>query len=309
MSEGKRYNDFTDYLRGRFPGKLLKIPVDAGCTCPNRDGTKGRGGCTYCSNRTFTPAYCHAENSITQQLTDGIRFFSYKYPSTHYLAYFQSFTNTYGDATHLISMYEEALQVDGVEGVIVGTRPDCMPDELLHYFSDLARRSFVMLEYGVESTLDKTLERIRRGHDWTCSAETIRRTAEAGVCCGAHLILGLTGENREEMLHHADLLSELPLTSLKLHQLQIVRGTVMAHEYATQPEKFHLFEPAEYADLVIDFLEHLDSHIAMDRFVSLSPGKDLIAPRWGMKSDAFLKILEQKMEEREARQGAARNMI
>ena len=219
MENSKPYRDFGDFLRGVFPYKVQKISINAGFTCPNRDGTKGFGGCTYCNNQTFSPEYCHTEKSVTEQLEEGVRFFSRKYPDMKYLAYFQAYTNTYAELSSLIAKYEEALSYPGVVGLIVGTRPDCMPDALLDYFSVLSQKKFVMIEYGMESTLDRTLTRINRGHTHTESEKTIRRTAAKHIYTGAHLILGLPGESREEILHHADVLSTLPITTLKLHQL------------------------------------------------------------------------------------------
>lgn len=219
MENSKPYREFGDFLRELFPYKVQKISINAGFTCPNRDGTKGFGGCTYCNNQTFSPEYCHTEKSVTEQLEEGVRFFSRKYPEMKYLAYFQAYTNTYDELDSLISKYEEALACPDVVGLIVGTRPDCMPNTLLDYFSTLSQKKFVMIEYGLESTLDRTLTRINRGHTHAESEEAIRRTAARNIYTGAHLILGLPGESREEILHHADILSALPLTTLKLHQL------------------------------------------------------------------------------------------
>ena len=246
MENSKPYREFGDFLREVFPYKVQKISINAGFTCPNRDGTKGFGGCTYCNNQTFSPEYCHTEKSVTEQLEAGVRFFSRKYPEMKYLAYFQAYTNTYDELDSLISKYEEALACPDVVGLIVGTRPDCMPDTLLDYFSALSQKKFVIIEYGLESTLDRTLTRINRGHTHAESEEAIRRTAARNIYTGAHLILGLPGESREEILHHADILSALPLTTLKLHQLQLIRGTRMAREQAEHPEQFHLYTADEY---------------------------------------------------------------
>lgn len=299
----KRYTDFSDFLRARFPGKVQKISINAGFTCPNRDGAKGFGGCTYCNNQTFSPEYCRTDKSVSEQLEEGVRFFSRKYPSMKYLAYFQAYTSTYGELEDLKRKYEEALACPGVVGLIVGTRPDCMPDELLEYFVALARRCFILIEYGVESTLDRTLARINRGHSEAATEDAIRRTAAAGIPAGAHLILGLPGESRSEMLHHADVLSSLPLTTLKLHQLQLIRGTRMAREYQEQPADFHLYTADEYIDLVIDFVERLRPDIVVERFVSQSPKELLIAPDWGLKNYEFTEKVRRRMEERDAWQG------
>ena len=303
MESSKPYRDFGDFLREVFPYKVQKISINAGFTCPNRDGTKGFGGCTYCNNQTFSPEYCHTEKSVTEQLEEGVRFFSRKYPEMKYLAYFQAYTNTYDELNSLIAKYEEALAYPDVVGLIVGTRPDCMPEALLQYFADLSKKRFVMIEYGLESTLDCTLIRINRGHTHAESEDAIRRTAANGIYTGVHLILGLPGESREEILHHADVLSALPITTLKLHQLQLIRNTRMASEQAEHPELFHLYTADEYIELVIDFIERLNPSIVVERFVSQSPKELLIAPDWGLKNFEFTAKVNKRISERNARQG------
>lgn len=306
MTERKRYREFGDFLRERFPFKAQKIAINAGFTCPNRDGSKGRGGCTYCNNQTFNPGYCQTDKSVADQLAEGVRFFSRKYPEMRYLAYFQAYTSTYGEQERLERLYEEALGYPGVVGLVIGTRPDCMPDHLLDYLARLSERVLVLVEYGVESTLDRTLRRINRGHDFAEAEEAIRRTAARGIAVGAHLILGLPGESRDEILGHADRLSELPLTTLKLHQLQLIRHTRMALEFERQPEDFHLFTVDEYIDLAIDFIERLDPAIALERFVSQSPKELLIAPDWGLKNYEFTARVNRRLAERDSWQGKCR---
>lgn len=303
MKNTKRYNDFGDFLRERLPFKAQKISINAGFTCPNRDGSKGWGGCTYCNNQTFSPEYCRTEKSVSEQLEEGIRFFSRKYPDMRYLAYFQAYTNTYDKLDSLLQKYEEALAYPGVEGLIIGTRPDCMPDALLEYFAGVSRHKFVMIEYGLESTLDKTLFRINRGHTQAESESAILRTAAKGIYTGAHLIIGLPGESREEILRHATVLSALPITTLKLHQLQLIRHTHMAKEYAEAPETFHLYSADEYIELVIDFIERLNPSIVVERFVSQSPKELLIAPDWGLKNFEFTAKVNKRLEERDTWQG------
>ena len=303
MRPEKRYRDFSDFLSAHFDGKVQKISLHAGFTCPNRDGSIGVGGCTYCNNQTFSPEYCHTGKSITCQLDEGVAFFARKYPDMRYLAYFQAYTNTYGEFSELKRKYEEALAHPGVVGIIIGTRPDCMPDVLLSYLSDLSRRTFVLVEYGVESASDETLRRINRGHDFATSVDAIRRTAAAGVAVGAHMILGLPGESREMILTHADRLSQLPLDTIKLHQLQLIRGTRMASEYELAPGDFHLYDVDEYIDLAIDFAERLSPSIAIERFVSQSPAELLIAPNWGLKNHEFTARLLRRMRERDSWQG------
>lgn len=305
MDNSMRYNDFAGFLAGEFPFKVQKISVNAGFTCPNRDGTKGFGGCTYCNNQTFNPAYCRDDRSVTMQLEEGKRFFARKYPQMKYLAYFQAYTNTYGELELLKRMYEEALAVEGVVGLVIGTRPDCMPDSLLDYLEEVNRRTFLLVEYGIESADDRTLERINRGHSFACTEDAVRRTAARGIRTGGHVILGLPGESREDLIKQAERLSELPLTTLKMHQLQLIRGTRMAHEYALHPEEFHLYSADEYIDLVIDYVEHLRPDLILERFVSQSPRELLIAPDWGLKNHEFTDRVKKRMKERDAWQGKA----
>ena len=304
-TEHRPYYDFSTFLRQYFEGKVQKISVHAGFTCPNRDGAKGVGGCTYCNNQTFNPEYCDPKLSVTQQLEDGIRFFSRKYPAMRYLAYFQAYTNTYGELEHLKKMYEEALAVDGVVGLVIGTRPDCMPDALLDYLQELNRRTFLMVEYGIESANDETLCRINRGHDFATAIEAVRRTHERGILTGGHLILGLPGEERDELLRQASLIASLPLDMLKLHQLQLIKGTRMAREYEEHPEMFHLYEADEYIELVIDYIERIPQHVVIERFISQSPRTLLIAPDWGVKNYEFVDRLRRRMAERNTWQGKA----
>jgi radical SAM protein (TIGR01212 family) len=296
----KTYLEFTDYLRTLFPTfKVQKISLNAGFTCPNRDGSKGHGGCTYCNNRTFNPDYCDNGKSITAQLTEGINFFARKYPDMKYIAYFQAYTNTYDKVENLRLKYEEALGYKDIVGVIIGTRPDCVSGELLDYLQELNRRTFVMIEYGIESTSEETLRHINRGHTYKEAKETIMHTTERNIPVGAHIIIGLPNETRERILQHACTISELPLTSIKLHQLQIIRGTVMAKEYETFPERFHLYTVDEYIDLVIEFIDRLRPDIHIDRFVSQSPKELLIAPDWGLKNHEFKARLERKLTAKE----------
>jgi radical SAM protein (TIGR01212 family) len=304
FTNNKPYRDFAEYLSAKFPFKVQKISINAGFTCPNRDGSKGRGGCTYCNNQSFSPGYGKPVKTITEQMADGINFFAHKYPEMKYLAYFQSYTNTYDSLESLIEKYEEALAYPGVVGLIVGTRPDCMPDELLDYFEALSKKMFVLLEYGVESTLNKTLERVNRQHSYEESAEMIFKTAEKKIPVGAHMILGLPGETDEDILHHADRLSQLPLTTLKLHQLQIIRYTAMAREYKLLPASFHLYGLDEYVDLCVSFAERLNPAIYIERFTSQSPKRLLIAPDWGLKNYEVTDKIIKRFRERETCQGA-----
>ncbi len=298
-----RYLNYNTILKSEFSERVQKISVNAGFTCPNREGSKGTGGCTYCNNQSFSPGYAKPIKSVTEQIEEGIAFFHHKYEAQKYLAYFQSYTNTYDKLENLTRIYEEALKNPKIAGIVVGTRPDCVSIELLDYFTELSKRYYVMIEYGVESTCDDTLQLINRGHDYTSAENAIRNTAGKGLHTAAHLILGLPGESREMILSHADNVSELPLTAIKLHQLQLVKGTVMARQYAENPEMFNMMTAAEYIELVIDFLERLNPEIAVERFVSQSPEQLLIAPHWGLKNFEFVHKIEKRLKERNTWQG------
>jgi len=301
---GNLYLNYNLVLKEEFSERIQKISINAGFTCPNRDGSKGIGGCTYCNNQTFSPEYCKPTNSITQQVETGIEFFRHKYRAQYYFAYFQSYTNTYASLKKLKPLYEEALAHPRVVGLVIGTRPDCVNDELLDYFAELSKQYYVMIEYGVESTNDDTLKLINRGHDYACSVAAIQKTAKRGIRTGVHLILGLPGESRETILAHADEISKLPVTALKLHQLQLIRGTKMAEQYEEHPNMFHLYNIDEYIDLAIDFIERLNPKIAIERFVSQSPADLLLAPDWRRtKNFEFVERLKKRLTERNTWQG------
>ncbi len=295
------YNDFGTWLRRQFPYRVQKLSVDAGFSCPNRDGRIGTGGCIYCDNRTFNPAYCNNRKSITQQLEDGKRFFSRKYPDIKYLAYFQAFTNTYAPLAQLKILYEEALRVDDVVGLVVGTRPDCVSDELLDYLAELRRRCFVLVEYGIESANNDTLRRINRGHTFEQARETVVRTHERGILCGGHIILGLPGEDSSESLRQAPVISALPLDILKIHQMQIIEGTRLAKIYQETP--FHVYSIEEYIELVSNYIQLLRKEIVLERFVSQSPADLLVAPRWGIKNYEFTNLLVNHLRKHHIHQG------
>jgi len=248
----KKMNTYADYCRRLFGRPMQKLTIDAGFSCPNRDGTVGTGGCTFCNNEAFSPSYCHAQKSITQQLDEGIHFHAHRLrQGAGFLAYFQSYSNTYAPLPVLRELYEEALAHPKVSGVVIGTRPDCVDAEKLDYLASLARGHYVMVEYGIESCYDRTLAAIHRGHDYACTQAAIAATAERGIACGGHLILGLPGESREEMVAEAEMLSRLPLATLKLHQLQVLKGSQLGREYQRRPECLPPpFELNEYVGLV-----------------------------------------------------------
>lgn len=287
---------FGHFIKQIFPNyKVQKISLITSLVCPNVNPITKQVGCTYCNNATFSPTLNLKNKSILQQLQEGINFFRYKYPDMHYLAYFQSYTSTFGSLKRLIAQYNDVLDADKVEGLVIATRPDMMPDYLLDYLEEIAKEKFVLVEYGIESTLNETLKKINRGHSYECAVDTILRTAGRGIFIGGHLILGLPGESRQEMLRHAENINLLPLDILKLHQLQIIKDTPMAVEYSEHPEHFSLPSAEEYADLCLDFLELLREDIALDRFLSSSPADLLIAPRWNIKNYAFQAILKRQI--------------
>ncbi len=299
-----RYRKASGFYKKFFPGRVQKISIDAGFTCPNRDGTKGYGGCTYCNNDVFMPFFCKPDKSITEQLNEGIRFFGRKYKASKYLAYFQAYSNTYAPLDRLKEYYEEALAVDGVEGLVIATRPDCVNEEILEYLAELSNKYFVLVEYGVESVYDSTLEYVNRGHGFEESKKALVMTKEYGINAGVHLILGLPGETRDMMLNAAKIISQLPVTLLKLHQLQIVKGTVMEKDYAKHPGRYNLFSAEEYIEFVIDFLEYLNPDIYIERFTSEAPKNLLVAPKWGgIKNYEITHKIVARMKERDSYQG------
>lgn len=309
--EGKRYNSFVGYFRRKYGERLQKIVLDAGFTCPNRDGKVGRGGCTYCDNAAFHPAYSTSGKSLHQQMDEGIEFHKVRYRTTeHYLAYFQAFSNTYAPLERLKALYEEALGHPQVVGIVIGTRPDCVDEEKLDYLADLAGGKImepapiVIVEYGVESCYDKTLARINRGHDFETACRAIRMTAERGIDVGAHFILGLPGETRQMMLDSCSMINDLPIRSVKFHQLQIVKGTRMEQEYAECPQDFERFTLDEYLDFFADMLERLRPDLYIERFVGEVPPRFVNETPWGLvRNVELLRLLDGKLQERDTWQG------
>jgi radical SAM protein (TIGR01212 family) len=297
------FNDLSGYLKARFGSRIQKLSIDAGFTCPNRHGSKGTSGCTFCNNQSFNPPYCSKDQPVTEQLLQGMAFFAAKYPDNRYLAYFQAYTNTYGSLEVLKKLYAEALSVPGIIGIVIGTRPDCISGELLDYLEDLAKSVYVSVEYGMESTCEKTLIRINRGHTHSESVKAIRLTAGRGIHVGAHLIFGLPGESEEDILNQAIEINSLPLDMLKIHQLQIIRGTVMALEYSASPGDFLSFVPETYIDLVIRFLEILRPNIILERFASVSPPGMILNQKWGLKNYELVSRIEKEMVRRKTWQG------
>lgn len=292
----------SDYFSTIFPGRVQKIAVNAGLGCPNRDGTIGTGGCIYCNNASFNPSYTHSGGSITEQLDKGVKFFSRKGRPYGYLPYFQSYTNTYGETDRLISLYEEALAFPGVVGIVIATRPDCLKEDLLDWFEGRfgskapEGHPYLLVEIGVESTEDRTLDAIGRGHDFKCSATAIEALHSRGIAVGAHVILGLPGETGNDFTNHARRLSALPLNTIKLHQLQIIRGSRLAGLYLENPSAIRTFTAEEYASAAAGFINELRPDIAIDRVVSESPKEMLLAPSWGLKPSEFGHLLNSLLK-------------
>lgn len=303
--DGKRYNSFVGYFKRKYGERLQKIVLDAGFTCPNRDGSVGRGGCTYCDNAAFHPSYSTPGKSIRQQLDEGIEFHKVRYRTTeHYLAYFQAYSNTYAPLERLRQLYEEALSHPQVVGIVIGTRPDCVDEAKLDYLAELAQKHVVIVEYGIESCYDVTLRRINRGHDFETARRAVEMTAERGIDVGVHFILGLPGETRQMMLDACRMINDLPVRSVKFHQLQIVKGTRMEREYAERPEDFERFSLDEYLDFFVDVLERLRPTLSIERFVGEVPPRFVNETPWGLiRNVELLRLLDRRLEERATWQG------
>lgn len=300
----KRYNNYTAYIKNTFGERVQKISINTGFSCPNRDGTKGLGGCTYCNISTFSPAYCKPKKSISQQLDEGIAFFSTKYKSQKYLAYFQAYTNTYADFDLVKKLYTEAISHPDVIGLVIGTRPDCINEDIVSFLENIAKEYYVSLEFGVESTLDKTLKIVNRCHTYQETIDAYNLAKNRGLHLGAHIIMGLPGESREELLNHAIKLSKLPIASLKLHHLQIVKGTMMAKQLKDSPEMFDLFSSEEYIELMTEFISYLRPDIIIERFISEAPPRLLLAPKWnGLKNFEIVDKIDKKLIEKDLWQG------
>jgi radical SAM protein (TIGR01212 family) len=300
----RRFNAYSDYFRKHFGGRVQKITIDAGFTCPNRDGTCGTGGCTFCDNRAFNPSYNNPQTSITDQIRKGMDFHRKRYrKASQYLAYFQAYSNTYAKQEELSTMYEEALSVPGVMGIVVGTRPDCVDAGLLDYFQQLSRRYYVVLEYGIESVFNQSLQRVNRGHDVEKSRWAVEETARRGVRVGGHVIIGLPGEKRDDFLETASELSSWPLNNVKFHQLQVIKGTAMAREFREKPEDFESFSLEDYLHLMMELLERLNPAFVVERIAGeVTPGMG-VREGWGLRYDGVLRLFEEKLVKHDSWQG------
>jgi uncharacterized protein len=299
------FHSLADYYKQRVGSRIQKVSVHAGFTCPNRDGTVGKGGCTFCNNNGFSPSYCHEGSSITTQIDKGLDFFKKRYRRAKiFVAYFQAYSNTYDEINILNQRYQEALSHPDIAGLSIGTRPDCVDDEKLDFLSELAKDKIISVEYGVESCYDETLLRINRGHTFADSVEAIKKTTDRGLHTGIHLIIGLPGESRKQMLEQSHIVSGLPIHSIKFHQLQIVEDTPMADEFKAHPENFDFFEPEEYVSFMVNFLENLRPDIAIERFAGEVPPKFNLRKSWkGLRTDQVIKLIEDKFIQMNSWQG------
>jgi radical SAM protein (TIGR01212 family) len=304
-NHARRFNSYSEYFKQTFGRRVQKISVDAGFTCPNRDGTLAKGGCTYCNNNAFNPSYCNPSKPLKQQIAEGIEFHKVRYRrAKDYLVYFQPYSNTYAPLDHLKKLYEEALSVKGVVGLVIGTRPDCVDEEKLRYLAELAKEYYIIVEYGVESIYNKTLDRINRWHTYEKSKETIELTASMGLPVGAHFIFGLPGETTQMMMDSVGEVSSLPLTTIKFHQLQIVQNTTMGADYKKHPSDYNLFSFEEYVDFIVRYVERLNPAFIVERFAGEVPPRYLAGPGWGLiRNDQINVTIEKELEKRDTWQG------
>jgi radical SAM protein (TIGR01212 family) len=301
----RRFNAYSNYFRNIYGARVQKVSIDAGFTCPNRDGSAGLGGCTYCNNNAFNPSYCQPVKSVSEQIEEGIEFHKWRYnKAVSYLAYFQAYSNTYAPLEKLKKLYEEALSYPDVVGLIIGTRPDCIDEDKLEYLKELSHRCYLAVEYGIESCYNKTLKRINRGHSFEDAVWAVERTASMGINTGAHFIFGLPGETHEEMLNQIEIISRLPIRTAKFHQLQILKGTAMEEEFQNNPGDFELFTWEEYLDFFIRFIERLNPAIVVERFTGEAPLRFLSVEGWSKKrNDQIVKLIEKRLEELNTWQG------
>ncbi len=301
----RRFNSYSRYFRELFGERVQKVAINAGFTCPNRDGRVGSGGCAFCNNEAFTPSYCQPSKSVTQQIDEGVEFHENRYRKAgRYLAYFQSFSNTYAPLDDLRRIYGEALSHPLVDGIIVGTRPDCVDERKLDYFAELVRHKYVALEYGIESTYDGTLRAINRGHDFRCAQRAVEMTAERGIHSGAHFILGFPGETEEMLLAQTAAINALPLTTVKFHQLQIFKGTPMAEDYVLDPGRYPFWEMGGYIDFFIGILRRLRPSLVVERFASEAPPRYHLGRNWGLvRNEQLLAMFEKRLAELDVFQG------
>ncbi len=301
----RRYNSLSLYLRNKYKHRLQKISVNAGFSCPNRENYTGIKGCTFCNNKAFNPSYCDPSKSIKQQVEEGLSFLRKRYKNAgEFIVYFQPYSNTYASINKLEKLYNEALSIPDISGIVVSTRPDCVNERKIELLAHLAKSNHVFLEMGIESTYNKTLKRINRGHDFSTTLHAFKLAAKYKLFTTGHYIIGLPGEDKNEILESAKILSEIPMKALKIHQLQIVKDTFMEKDFIKNPTDYQLFEREEYIDFVIDFCEQLNPELLIDRFAGEVPLPYLVAPHWGLyRYDQILQMIEKKFEEKGTWQG------
>ena len=298
---GKRYHSYNTYLRNKYGERVQKVTVDAGFTCPNRDGTVASGGCIYCNNESFNPGYNDPTKSVRQQIDEGTEFLKRRYGANKFIVYFQPYSNTYASLDKLKQLYEEALSANGVIGLTIGTRPDCVDEAKIDYLESLGKSFDITIEYGLESIYDESLRKINRGHDYQCYLDAIELTKNRGITICTHIILGFPWENREQWMHEAEVLSEIEFNFLKIHQLHIVKNTVMEQNHIQNP--YRLFTLNEYVDTVVTFLEKLNHKIIVQRLAGEAPKAILVAPNWGKRNSEVVKFITNELERRDTWQG------
>lgn len=303
--DSRRFNSYSTYFKKVFGKRIQKLSVDAGFTCPNRDGNISKGGCTYCNNNAFNPSYCSPYKTIKQQLSEGVEFHIKRYRrAKEYLAYFQPYSNTYADIKYLKEIYQQAIDFPGVIGLVIGTRPDCIDEEKLKYFKEISEKYYLIIEYGVESCNNEVLKKINRGHSIEKSVETIKKTSDKGINVGAHFIFGLPGETKQQILDQVKMVSKLPLKTIKFHQLQILKNTQMEKEYIQNADSFNFFSLDEYVDFVVSYIEMLNPNFVIERFAGEIPPRFIAGPSWGnIRNDQILNLVEKKLEEKDTWQG------
>jgi len=299
--KNKRYNNYSEYIKKKYGERVQKVTVDAGFTCPNRDGTVASGGCTYCNNESFNPGYNSSAKSITQQIHEGVGFLKRRYGVKKFIVYFQPYSNTYASLDTLKKYYEEALSYPGVIGLTIGTRPDCIDEEKLDYLKSLSDNHDVTIEYGLESISDETLKKINRGHDYQSYLDALRLTQQRKLKTCTHIILGFPWEDKTHWMKTADELSKLSFDYLKIHQLHIVKDTVMGKQHLKKP--LNLLTHTEYIDVIVSFLERLNPKIIIQRLAGEAPLPVLIAPKWGKRYPEIVQNIDTEMEKRDTWQG------
>jgi radical SAM protein (TIGR01212 family) len=302
----RRFNSYKQFLYERFGSRIQKLTINAGFSCPNRDGKVGYGGCTYCLNDAFNPSYCDSQKTVLQQIEEGIQFHKNRYRRADgYLAYFQAFSNTYSPLVSLKEIYQPAIEHPLIKGILIGTRPDCIDDEKLDYFVELQKKLFVSIELGIESIHDETLLKINRGHDFTCTINALDLLKSKNIHTGAHFIFGLPGENIPLWFNDLKIINQLPLNSIKFHQLQIIKGTKMEEDYFQNKEQYHLFNMESYIDFIVSYTERLNPNFIIERFAGEVPPRYLAIDNWGIiRYDVVLQKIEKELERRKTWQGA-----